>query len=68
MGDRLVCGRGEEGACLGSDRPRSCRVSGKEVVEVERPVRSVTAARELEELLLVQEALAQEAEVCQPVG
>lgn len=68
MGVRLVYGRGEEGACLGLDHPRSCHGSGKEVEEVERPVRCVTAAQELEELLLVPVVLVLEAEVCQPVA
>lgn len=47
-----MCGRGEEGACLGSGHPRQCRESGKEVeAVVEHPGHFVTAAQELEELV-----------------
>lgn len=64
-----MCGRGEEGACLGSGHLRCYRESDTEVAAVaEHPGHSVTAAQEQEGLLLVPGALVLEEEVWQPVG
>lgn len=47
-----MCGRGEEGACLGSGHLRCYRESDTEAAVVaEHPGHSVTAAQELEGLI-----------------